>query len=158
MNIEPVNLLVTGYNPDGTSETYEISVPGEKILKRHVDEYGCVWIGQGDVVSRLILGYDSKLFKLPVINDMGNKTSNDLRTQIGGLEYFIQWSIITLQDAVDLAVFLIRSTSIMQRFADGINMDIGDFQNVGGPIDVVLITKDGIKWINKKEITYSELL
>ena len=89
---------------------------------------------------------------------MGKKTNNDLRNQIRGLEYFIQWSLITLQDAVDLAVFLIKSTSVMQRFADGISMDVGDYQSVGGPIDVVLITKDGIKWINKKEITYSELI
>jgi hypothetical protein len=38
------------------------------------------------------------------------------------------------------------------------NSLMGDFQNVGGPIDVVLITKNGIKWINKKEITYSEYI
>lgn len=158
LNIEPVNLLVSGYNPDGTSETYEISSPGEKIIKRKNNEFGCTWIGQGDVVSRLILGYDSKLFKVPVIKSMGKKTNNDLRNQIRGLEYFIQWSLITLQDAVDLAVFLIKVTSVMQRFADGISMDVGDYQSVGGPIDVVLITKDGIKWINKKEITYSELI
>lgn len=158
LKIEPVNLLVTGFNPDGTSETYEICSPGEKSIKRKNNEFGCIWIGQGDVVSRLILGYDSKLFKVPVLKSMGKKHVDDLRTQIRGLEYFIQWSIITLQDAVDLAVFLIKTTSVMQRFADGISMDVGDFQNVGGPIDVVLITKDGIKWINSKEITYSELL
>jgi len=158
LNIEPVNLLVSGYNSDGTTQTYEINSPGEKILKRENNEFGCTWIGQGDVVSRLILGYDSKLFKVPIIRAMGKKADDDLRTQIRGLEYFIQWSLITLQDAVDLAVFLIKSTSVMQRFADGISMDVGDIQGVGGPIDVALITKDGIKWINKKEITYSELI
>ncbi|MBE6485561.1 MAG: hypothetical protein E7Z85_01810 [Methanosphaera stadtmanae] len=158
LNIEPVNLLVSGYNPDGTSETYSLSSPGGKIRKRDNDEFGCTWIGQGDVVSRLILGYDSKLFKVPAIKAMGKKFNGDLRTQIRGLEYYIQWNLITLQDAVDLAVFLIKSTEIMQRFTDGISMDVGDFQNVGGPIDVVLITKNGIKWINKKEITYSEYI
>lgn len=158
LNIEPVNLLVSGYNSDGTTQTYEINAPGEKILKRENNEFGCTWIGQGDVVSRIILGYDSKLFKVPIIKAMGKKADDDLRTQIRGLEYFIQWSLITLQDAVDLAVFLIKSTSVMQRFADGISMDVGDIQGVGGPIDVALITKDGIKWINKKEITYSELI
>ena len=158
LNIEPVNLLVSGYNSDGTTQTYEINSPGKKILKRKNNEFGCTWIGQGDVVSRLILGYDSKLFKVPVIKAMGKKADDDLKTQIRGLEYFIQWSLITLQDAVDLAVFLIKSTSVMQRFADGISMDVGDIQGVGGPIDVALVTKDGIKWINKKEITYSELI
>ena len=156
LNIEPVNLLVSGYNPDGTAETYEVNAPGERILKRHNNEYGCTWLGQGDVVSRLILGYDSKVFNIPLIKSMNKHSLEDLRSQLRGLEYYIQWNLITLQDAVDLAVFLIKSTAMIQNFADGINMDVGDFQGVGGPIDVVLISKDGIEWINKKEITYSD--
>ena len=156
LNIEPVNLLVSGYNTDGTTETYEINSPGDLILKRKNNEFGCTWIGQGDVVSRLILGYDSKLFKLPAIKSMNKKTAENLRTQMRGLEYYIQGSLITVQDAVDLAVFLIKTTSMIQQFADGISMDIGDIQGVGGPIDVALITRDGINWINKKEITYDE--
>ena len=87
---------------------------------------------------------------------MNKKTAENLRTQMRGLEYYIQWSLITVQDAVDLAVFLIKTTSMIQQFADGISMDIGDIQGVGGPIDVALITRDGINWINKKEITYDE--
>ncbi len=157
LNIEPVNLLVTGYNPDGTKETFEVNAPGERILKRKNDEYGCTWLGQGDLVSRLILGYDSKLFKIPMIKSMNKNSLEDLKSQLRGLEYYIQWNLITLQDAVDLAVFLIKSTSMIQNYADGINMDVGDFQGVGGPIDVVLITKDGINWIKKKEVTYSDV-
>lgn len=158
LNIEPVNLIVSGYNSDGSTETYEINSPGDRILKRENNEFGCTWVGQGDVVSRLILGYDSKLFKVPMLKSMNKKNVEDLRTQIRGLEYYIQWSLLTLQDAVDLAVFLIKSTSIMQQFADGISMDIGDMQGVGGPVDVVLITKDGIEWINRKEVSYSEII
>lgn len=156
LNIEPVNLLVSGYNPDGTCETYEVSAPGERILKRQNNEYGCTWLGQGDLVSRIILGYDPKLFNIHLIKSMNKKSLEDLKSQVRGLEYYIQWNLITLQDAVDLSVFLIKSTAMIQNFADGINMDVGDFQGVGGPIDVVLITKDGIKWINKKEVIYSE--
>lgn len=156
LNIEPVNLLISGYNPDGSCETYEINSPGKRILKRKNNEFGCTWIGQGDVVTRLILGYDSNLFKVPTVKSLNKKTVEDLRSQIRGLEYYIQWSLLTLQDAVDLAVFLIKSTSFVQRYADGISMDIGEIQGVGGPIDVVLITKNGIKWINKKEITISD--
>lgn len=156
LNIEPVNLLVSGYNSDGTCETYEINSPGKRILKRKNNEFGCTWVGQGDVVTRLILGYDPNLFKVPTINAMKKKSLEELRSQIHGLEYYIQWSLLTLQDAVDLAVFLIKSTAFLQRYADGISMDIGAIQGVGGPIDVVLITKDGIKWVNKKEISISE--
>ena len=156
MNIEPVNLLVSGYNSDGTTEIYEVNSPGERILKRKNNEFGCTWVGQGDAVSRLILGYDPKLFKLQMIKSMNKNSLKDLKAQVRGLEYYIQWNLITLQDAVNLAVFLINSTSVIQQFTDGINMDIGGIQAVGGPIDVVLITKNGIKWINRKEITFPE--
>lgn len=158
LNIEPVNLLISGYNPDGTTETYELKSPGELHLIREDKEFGCRWVGQGDVVSRLILGHDSKLFKVPAIKSMSKKSIDEIKTQIRGLEYFIQWDLLSLQDAVDLASFLIKSTSIMQRYSDGINMDVGDFQAVGGPIDVAIITNDGICWIKKKEITYHQEL
>ncbi|RAP52523.1 MAG: hypothetical protein BZ138_02995 [Methanosphaera sp. rholeuAM270] len=156
LNIEPVNLLVSGYNADGTSETYEINSPGKRIIKRANNEFGCTWIGQGDVVSRLILGYDSNLFKIQTIKSLNKKSIDELHSQVHGLEYYIQWSLLTLQDAVDLAVFLIKTTSFLQRYTDGISMDIGDIQGVGGPVDVVLITKDEIRWINKKEIGISD--
>lgn len=156
LNVEPVNLIVSGYNNDGSTQTFEVNSPGELYIKRKDNEFGCTWVGQGDVVSRIILGYDSKIFKVPYVNAMSKNSFDDFTNQIRGLEYNIQWSLITLQDAVDLAVFLIKSTSIMQRYADGISMDVGEIQGVGGPVDVVLITKDGITWVNKKEVTYSE--
>lgn len=156
LNVEPVNLIVSGYNNDGSTQTFEVNSPGELYIKRKDNEFGCTWVGQGDVVSRIILGYDSKIFKVSYVNAMSKNSFDDFTNQIRGLEYNIQWSLITLQDAVDLAVFLIKSTSIMQRYADGISMDVGEIQGVGGPVDVVLITKDGITWVNKKEVTYSE--
>lgn len=46
---------------------------------------------------------------------------------------------------------------MIQRYADGVNMDNGDIQGVGGPIDVATITKEnGIQWVKQKQITYPE--
>jgi hypothetical protein len=46
---------------------------------------------------------------------------------------------------------------MIQRYADGINMDIGDVQNVGGPIDIAVIRDgEGIEWINKKQLYYPQ--
>ena len=60
-----------------------------------------------------------------------------------------------MQDAVELVVFLIKSTSIVQRYADGISMDGGDIQGVGRSIDVAIITKNnGVEWIKHKQIHY----
>ncbi len=36
-------------------------------------------------------------------------------------------------------------------------MDIGDVQNVGGPIDIAVIRLDeGVDWINKKQLHYPQ--
>ncbi len=159
LNVEPVMLLVSGYNKNGSFETYEVHAPGNVERKRGNDEFGCTWIGQGDVVSRLILGYDGKLLGSPMFQKLFSSMSQeDILKQIRGVEYNISWGLLTLQDAVDLAVFLIKTTSTIQKFADGVTMDIGEVQGVGGPIDVAIITKErGVQWVNKKEITYNEL-
>ena len=157
LNIEVINILISGYNTDGSSETYEIRSPGIIDIKRRSGEYGSTWIGQGDLVSRLILGYDGRLLNLPSFGEIFQKNQEQTIQQLRGLEYNIQWGLLTLQDAIDLAVFLIKSTETLQKYGDGINMDIGEIQGVGGPIDVVVITKDnGIEWLKHKTLTVPE--
>jgi len=52
----------------------------------------------------------------------------------------------SLQDAVDYAKFLIRTTADFQRF-------LGRFQTVGGEIDVGIITnRNGFKWVAQKSL------
>ncbi|MBO7719273.1 MAG: hypothetical protein J6S29_03870 [Methanosphaera sp.] len=156
LDIEAVDILVSGYNNDGTTQTYELRCPGEITLERDIEEYGSTWVGQGDIVSRMILGYDSKMLNMPIFQRMSNQ-NKELLNQLHGLEYNIQWGLMTLQDAINLAVFLIKSTQMIQRYADGINMDIGDVQNVGGPIDIAVIRLDeGVDWINKKQLHYPQ--
>lgn len=156
LNVEPINLLVTGVNRDGSYETYELISPGSVVKKRGADEYGGTWIGQGDVVSRMILGYDGKMLNIPIFQKiLSTHSQQDVLRQLQGIEYNIPWPLLTMQDAVELAVFLIKSTSIIQRYADGISMDGGDIQGVGGPIDVAIITKNkGVEWIRHKQIHY----
>lgn len=158
LNIEPINILISGYNLDGRSETYELKSPGDISLKRPAEQYGSTWVGQGDVVSRLILGYDSKILNMPMLQKLRQTTpENEIVNQLHGVEYNIQWGLMTLQDAVDLAVFLIKTTSMIQRYADGVNMDIGEIQGVGGPVDVAVITPDeGVTWVEKKKVYYPE--
>ena len=68
------------------------------------------------------------------------------------VEYNVSWNLLPLQDAIDMAVFLIKTTETMQKFSCGIIGENTEIPAVGGPIDVAVITKnDGIKWINRKE-------
>jgi len=50
-----------------------------------------------------------------------------------------------LQDAVDFSIFAIRTTIDAIRFQ-------ARPKNVGGPIDVLVITPDGAEWIQRKEL------
>ncbi len=50
-----------------------------------------------------------------------------------------------LQDAIDYAVHLIRTTIETMRFEPR-------FPSVGGPIDVLVIQPDAMRWVQRKEL------
>jgi len=61
----------------------------------------------------------------------------------------INLNLMPLKDGIDLAEFLIDLTIKYERFKDGI-------QTCGGPIDVLVITKDDIFWHKHKIYTKGE--
>ena len=151
-------LFVAGYNEDGSHEVFNVYVPGEIIKRRDSNqrgmEYGANWIGQTDVVSRIIKGWDPRIFNVPFIGDiLRQKGQPVLEKQLNGLEYAISWGAMPLQDAVDFSVLVIQTTSAIQRFSDGIQADPGDIPGVGGPIDVLVLSHDGPKWIKRKDLS-----
>ncbi len=155
--IEPITLLVNGYDINGNAETFQVTVPGGVECKRPKNDYGSTWIGMGDVVSRLILGYDPRIFSIELFkNSLNNYSEQDIRQELSGLEFGFQWADLELQDAIDLAVELVKITEIVSDFADGIRMDDGAIQGVGGPIDVVVITPNYVEWVNKKQLHYPD--
>jgi len=66
--IDVITLLVAGFNKDGSYEVYTCRIPGEVQKKRDSKEkgkeYGASWIGQVDVVSRIVLGFDGRISNL----------------------------------------------------------------------------------------------
>ncbi len=155
--IDGLVLFVAGYNADGSHEVYNVYVPGEIIKRRDSNqkgiEYGANWIGQTDVVSRIVKGWDPRILNAPFVSEATKqKGQPEVEKQLNGLEYAINWGAMTLQDAVDFTVLAIQTTSAMQRFSDGIQADPGDMPGVGGPVDVLVIMPDGPKWIQKKEL------
>jgi len=156
--VEKLQFMVGGFNKDGSHHVFIVSVPGEIEQKRNSTEagkeYGASWIGQADVVSRIVLGFDGRIQNLQMIQSWAKSNGpQSVQQQLSGLEYNIQWGTMTLQDGVDFSVLAIQTTAAMQRFSDGIRIDSGDMPGVGGPIDVAIITPDsGFRWIAKKDI------
>jgi len=157
VGIDGLVLFVAGYNVDGSHEVYNVYIPGEILQRRDSNqkgkEYGANWIGQTDVVSRIVKGWDPRIFNAPFVGEaIKQKGQPEVEKQLNGLEYAINWGAMTLQDAVDFTILVIQTTSAMQRFSDGIQADPGDIPGVGGPVDVLVITPDGSKWIQRKEL------
>lgn len=161
--VDNINLLVSGYNKDGSHEVCICYIPGEVQKKRSSrekgKEYGAAWIGQTDVVARIVLGFDGRVGNLKFVNEMSEKYGNeDINKQLRGLEYVIQWGTMTLQDAIDFCVLMIQTTSAIQRFSDGVHSDPGDMPGVGGLADVAVITPSkGFVWVNKKKLNVGNI-
>ncbi len=94
---------------------------------------GATWDGESDILVRLIQ---------PVFL----KDKNGNYTQLP--QYMIPWQFFTLQDAIDFAVFAIQVTIDCVRF-------FPRPKTVGGPIDVLVITREKSFWVNKKELKFN---
>lgn len=156
--VEQLQLMVAGYNKDGSHHVVMVYIPGEVELKRDSTkkghEYGASWVGQTDVVSRIVLGFDGRIGNLPSFQKMASEYgAQELQNQLRSLEYVIQWGTMTLQDGIDFSTLAIDTTAAIQRFSDGIMGDPGDMPGVGGPVDVAIITpENGFQWISKKDL------
>ena len=83
--------------------------------------YGASWGGQADVISSLLQPTAGQP-KAPII-----------------------WDAMTIQDAIDFAIYAVRTTTDTMRFQ-------ARSKNVGGPVDVLLITPyEPARWIQRKQ-------
>lgn len=164
--IEGLHFLVAGFNNDGTHMVCNVTVPGGVRVTRDSAvkgrEYGADWIGQTDVISRIILGFDGRIVALPMVAKAISTTSEQaVKDQLSSLEYVVQWGTMTLQDAVDFGRLAIETTSSIQRFSDGIAGDPGDMPGVGGDVDIAAIRPDvttddmpdsKFTWLHRKQL------
>jgi hypothetical protein len=137
-----LTFLVSGYDAEGVGHIYEVGVPGPKRSASQADTIngGVIWRGQTDVIGRLIKGVDwLGLFT------SGIDVSEELKNALQGLEYHAL-DPITVQDAIDYADLLIRTTVDMQRFSDGTLAQPGLIPGCGGPVQSLVIERGGTVW------------
>lgn len=144
---ELLGFLVAGYDAAGVGQLLEVSLPGGTVTPSTIttSEIGTLWRGQTDVVRRLIKGVDWWAF--PV----GVELTDDVEKALEQLEYNLL-SPITLEDAVDFARFLIRTTVDMQRFSDGLLGGARGIPGCGGPVRVVAVTRGGVQWVDQPSL------
>lgn len=146
----PLGFLVGGIE-DGVGASFEVLLPSRDVHPWHdTANPGAVWRGQTDVIRRLVKGFD--LENAAGLAALAGKTAewDALRTELQGLEYIIPFGTMNLQDAVDFAVFLIRTTIDAQRLTHGIGAAPGSWPGVGGPIEIAVVTPhEGFRWLQR---------
>jgi len=148
--------LVGGYDDGATyGKVFEIHIPSHPDpLEWHnaPGHFGIVWGGQREYADRLIHGYDGRLPEMiKQFLNMDDQKRDDLSEYLKKhLQAPVPFAFLPLQDCIDLAIFLIRTTIIMQHWIIGV-------RGVGGAIDVAVITQaKGFEEIQKKQIRGEE--
>jgi len=102
-------------------------------VKSGTDEvlYGAMWGGQGDIIARLIQpGLPMSLG--PNLPEITNPP--------------ILWDAMSVQDAIDFSEFAVWTTEQLVRFQ-------ARPKNIGGPVDILLITSRGSGWVRRKDFS-----
>ena len=145
-----MHFIVGGYNLNAPyGQVFQLNVPNSPNPEEQNDgpSFGMSWGGQLEIASRIIHGYDPNLLRI-IAKEFGatEEKLEEFRNNARGVEYTIPYDVLPLQDCIDLATFLIRTTITAQNLAVGI-------RGVGGSIEVATITRtDGLKWIQKKDL------
>lgn len=145
-----MSFIVGGFDgKEAYGDVYVFNVPSSPVpVQQNADDFGMTWGGQLEIANRIVVGYDPRLLtKLQEHFGLSDPELKELAEELGTqFTYTIPYEILPLQDCVDLATFLIRTTISAQNLAVGV-------RGVGGTIEVATITRtDGLEWIQKKEL------
>jgi hypothetical protein len=149
---EEINFIVGGYDKDDIyGHVFTFVIPtNPKPVEQNAGpgQFGITWGGQADLVYRLLFGFDVTLPQFlaselhlgtPQINDLSQK-------MVTHLQAGIPYQVLPLQDCVNLAVFLLKSTIDFLKFRMVLRA-------VGGPVEVATITGvEGFKFVAQKRI------
>ena len=153
-----VTLFVCGYSPGRPSgEVWFIQLVGATcappILLQAETVYGPRWNGEVEALDRLILGISWEAVKAGV--DLGYTEADalDVVGKLRGVLYEdLYMNAMPMQDAIDLARYLVETTTGFIKFS------VGRAKTVGGSIEVAAITKhEGFTWVQRKHFFNAEV-
>jgi hypothetical protein len=147
---DPMIFLVGGFDEgEAYGRVFEVTIPASPTpVEKSPTEFGITFGGQHEIAGRLLGGYDPRMEDLVKTHVRMNpaQTKNFREKVLRGLQTPIPYQFLPLQDSVDLAIFLIRTTATLQGWVAGV-------RGVGGAIDVATVTRtDGFKAIQRKTI------
>lgn len=138
---EQIVFFVGGIDPDAPyGRVFELHIPSAPKPKewfQSANDFGAIWGGQREFVDRLVQGYDGRTLDIIKAElNVSPDAENRLTARLRELTVPIPYQFLPLQDSIDLAIFLIRTTITLQTWQIGV-------RGVGGAIDVATITRTG---------------
>ena len=106
---------------------------------------GLTWNGEPEAITRLYLGFGSAMPQILKEADLEDDKINKI-IELCKLRLTVPMVTppMPIQDAIDLAEYLVETTVKFSKFAPGA-------PTVGGPIEIAAITKhEGFKWVKRK--------
>lgn len=153
-----IGLLLGGYSTNQSlGESWRVEIKEgkatEPVQLRQPDQAGVSWGGMGEAIQRIVLGFSPLIFQAlaEVSGEEGKEPisaqqvfNNLNQLLITKLQANLVFAPMPIQDAIDLARFLVHASIMFSRFLPGAQM-------VGGPIEIAAITKhEDFKWISRK--------
>ncbi|OFV90436.1 MAG: hypothetical protein A3H28_10030 [Acidobacteria bacterium RIFCSPLOWO2_02_FULL_61_28] len=148
-----LGMMIGGYSSgeslgEGWLLTIENGVDKEPQLLRQKGDVGINWGGEGESISRLVLGLSPALPQVlgSVIKPPPSPTDLEQLANLlrNNLQAPLVFAPMPIQDAIDLAEWLVHTAIMFSRFFPGP-------PSVGGPTESAAITKhEGFKWIRRK--------
>ncbi len=145
-----IGFIIAGYSKNlNTPEIYLMEAIDDKVKgPRQINKdepVAITWRGDTENTTRLLLGMSQDMGKL--LEDSG-LNRNKIEEIIGNIKENMQLPIgvsaMPIQDAIDFVDFIIEFNCKLSKFTAGV-------QNIGGPIDLAVITKhEKFKWISRK--------
>jgi hypothetical protein len=156
-----MTFVVGGYGPtDSYGRVFLFSLPDQKDPveqnkndeNNNVPNFGMTWGGQLQIASRIIHGFDPELRSI-LQKELGLDDAGWSRIQqalMRRLQFSIPYQVLPLQDCVNLATMMIRTTVEAQSLSVGV-------RGVGGPMDLAVVTRtEGLRYIQKKALRVNE--
>jgi hypothetical protein len=149
-----VGFLIGGYSkPGDLGEAWSVEIQkgvaqAPKQLRKP-ELPGISWGGQSESLQRLLMGFSPTIFQVLAQVSQPPQNPIEMAKNLGPvlasrLQAQVVFAPMPIQDAIDLARFLVHTAIMFSRFLPGPNI-------VGGPIEIAAITKhESFKWVSRK--------
>jgi hypothetical protein len=146
-----IQLRICGYSAGRPlAEVWEVNLtqqacPPPRCIMGEGD-FGVLWDGQYEALNRLILGLGYDIGGALVRHGIPSQQASELQANlVKDLYATLAVPAMPIQDAIDLARFLVETTIGFVRFAVFLP------KSVGGAVEIAAITKhEGFRWIQRK--------